>query len=249
MKYMGSKARFVKHILPIILENRKKNQWYVEPFAGGMNVICNVDGYRIANDKNYYLIKMWRGLVKRNQYPTEIPKSLYDKARDIYNKKNKSLECDEEMTDDMIGWIGWMGSANGRFFDGGYSGKSKTKNGTVRDYIKEAINNINKQIPKMRDVLFANLDYKDLIIPYGSLIYCDIPYKNTKRYSTSKNFDYDEFFQWCRDMVAEGHTVFVSEYDAPDDFKCVWQKGAKSSLSANGKIGGNKLSVEKLFIL
>ena len=31
------------------------------------------------------------------------------------------------------------------------------------------------------------------------------------------------------------------------DFECVWQKEAKSSLSANGKIGGNKLSVEKLF--
>jgi DNA adenine methylase len=42
----------------------------------------------------------------------------------------------------MIGWIGWMGSANGRFFDGGYSGKSNTKIGTVRDYIKEAISNI-----------------------------------------------------------------------------------------------------------
>ena len=42
-------------------------------------------------------------------------------------------------------------------------------------------------------------------------------------------------------------TIFVSEYNAPDDFKCVWQKEAKSSLSANGKIGGNKISVEKLF--
>jgi DNA adenine methylase len=42
--------------------------------------------------------------------------------------------------------------------------------------------------------------------------------------------------------------VFVSEYNAPDDFVCVWQKEAKSSLSANGKIGGNKTSVEKLFV-
>lgn len=41
--------------------------------------------------------------------------------------------------------------------------------------------------------------------------------------------------------------VFVSEYNAPADFECVWQKEAKSSLSANGKIGGNKVSVEKLF--
>jgi len=40
--------------------------------------------------------------------------------------------------------------------------------------------------------------------------------------------------------------VYVSEYNAPNDF--VWQKQAKSSLSANGVIDGNKLSTEKLFV-
>ena len=33
MKYMGSKARFTKEILPIILKDRKPEQWYVEPFT------------------------------------------------------------------------------------------------------------------------------------------------------------------------------------------------------------------------
>lgn len=33
MKYMGSKSRIAKHILPIILKNRKDGQYYVEPFA------------------------------------------------------------------------------------------------------------------------------------------------------------------------------------------------------------------------
>lgn len=50
-----------------------------------------------------------------------------------------------------------------------------------------------------------------------------------------------------RNISKQGHTVYVSEYKAPNDFECVWKKEAKSSLSANGKIGGNKLSVEKLF--
>lgn len=35
MKYMGSKARHAKELLPIILANRKQGQWYVEPFVGG----------------------------------------------------------------------------------------------------------------------------------------------------------------------------------------------------------------------
>lgn len=244
MKYMGSKARFVKEILPIILKDRKPEQWYVEPFAGGMNAICEVKGNRIANDKNYHLIEMWRWIIK-NGIPlkyNEINKDLYDYARDIYNKR-----IENTLSDAIIGWIGWMGSANGRFFDGGYSGKSNTKIGTVRDYIKEAINNIEKQLPKMIGVQFENKDYTELEIPSESIIYCDIPYEGTKQYSTSKEFNHSIFWNWCREKAKQGHTVFVSEYNAPEDFECVWQKEAKSSLSANGVIGGSKVSVEKLF--
>ena len=34
-----------------------------------------------------------------------------------------------------------------------------------------------------------------------------------------------------------------------DRFDCIWSKEVKSSLSANGKIGNNKNSIEKLFIV
>ena len=242
MKYMGSKARFSKEILPIILKDRTADQWYIEPFAGGMNVICEVQGNRIANDKNLHLIAMWDGLLENRERPNEISKELYDKVRVEYNN-GTNVEFD----DFMIGWIGWMGSANGRFFDGGYSGKSNTKIGTVRDYVKEAISNIEKQLPKMEGVIFRNDDFLELDIQPNSIVYCDIPYQGTKQYAKSKNFDYDDFWTWARSIGRQGQTVFVSEYNAPDDFVCVWQKEAKSSLSANGKIGGNKVSVEKLF--
>lgn len=242
MKYMGSKARFVKEILPIILKDRKQGQTYVELFAGGMNVICDVDGNRIANDKNKHLIAMFKGLQNGNNRPNEISKELYDKARIEYNN-GTNIEFD----DFMIGWIGWMGSANGRFFDGGYSGKSNTKIGIVRDYIKEAISNIEKQIPKLSGIDFLSLNYKDVEIPNSSIVYCDIPYENTKQYATSKGFNHLEFWDYARKLATEGHNVFVSEYNAPNDFKCIWSKDAKSSLSANGQIGGNKVSTEKLF--
>lgn len=242
MKYMGSKARFSKEILPIILKDRKPEQWYIEPFSGGMNMICEVDGNRIANDKNKHLIAMWKGLSENRERPNEIPKELYDKARTEYNN-----ETNMEFDDFTIGWIGWMGSANGRFFDGGYSGKSNTKIGTVRDYIREAINNIDKQLPKIKGINFKSVGYNSLEIPNESIIYCDIPYQGTKQYSTSKDFDHSSFWEWVRTKTNGGHTVYVSEYNAPNDFECVWSKSAKSSLSANGKIGGNKESVEKLF--
>lgn len=39
MKYLGSKNKIAKHLLPIILKDRKPEQYYVEPFMGGGNMI------------------------------------------------------------------------------------------------------------------------------------------------------------------------------------------------------------------
>ena len=46
---MESKARFHREMLPIILKDRKEEQWYIEPFVGDMNMICEVTGNRITN--------------------------------------------------------------------------------------------------------------------------------------------------------------------------------------------------------
>ena len=62
MKYMGSKRRIAKYILPIILKDRKQNQYYVEPFVGGCNSIECVGGLRIGGDNNKYLISFLRQL-------------------------------------------------------------------------------------------------------------------------------------------------------------------------------------------
>lgn len=239
---MGSKNRFAKELLPIILKDRTEGQYYVEPFAGGMNMIDKVDGKRIANDNNKYLIALWKGLQINKSRPTEISKEFYSDVRDCFNGKNSKYD------DFTIGWVGFMGSANGRFFEGGYSGKSNTKIGTVRDYIAESIRNIQKQTPNLKDVDFRCNDYRELEIPENSIVYCDIPYEGTKQYSTSKGFNHSQFWDWVRSTTLKGHKVFVSEYKAPEDFVCVWEKKAKSSLSANGVIGGNKLSTERLFI-
>lgn len=242
MKYMGSKARIAKHILPIILKNRKEEQCYVEPFVGGANTIDKIGGRRIGGDNNKYLIAMYQGCIDGRDRDFNTSKEFYSKVRDCYNSGIGPFD------DFTIGLVGFMCSANGRFFEGGYSGVSKTKIGTSRDYIDESIRGLTKQLPDLEDVEFIYSSYLDLEIPDNSIIYCDIPYKGTKQYSTSKGFDHDTFWQWCNDKVNEGHEVFISEYHAPDDFVCVWQQEVKSSLSANGKSGGSKKSVEKLFV-
>ena len=38
MKYMGSKRRIAKYILPIMLKDRIENQYFYDLFCGGGNV-------------------------------------------------------------------------------------------------------------------------------------------------------------------------------------------------------------------
>lgn len=233
MKYMGSKSRIVKEILPIILKDRSSNQWYIEPFAGGMNVICNVDGNRIANDINPYLIAMWQKLVS-GWVPEKISKEEYYK---IKNNKNN-------YPDYLVGWVGFNCSYCGKWFDG-FAGDAITKDGILRDFQSEAIKNCLKQVEKMNNIIFENKEYHELFIPKNSIIYCDPPYKSTTKYAYDIN--HNIFWDWVRNKSKEGHSVFISEYSAPPDFECVWQKESKSSLSANGSVGKSKLSIEKLF--
>lgn len=50
-------------------------------------------------------------------------------------------------------------------------------------------------------------------------------------------------------MSDKGHEIFISEYSMPNDFKIIWEQEVKSSLSANNISGGNKISIERLFVL
>ena len=124
------------------------------------------------------------------------------------------------------------------FFDGGYSGKTKT-----RDYIDEQIRNTEKQIATTKTCKFVVSDFKELQYPKDSIIYCDIPYYNTKQYSTSKDFSHEDFWEWARGMSRDGHTMFISEYQAPGDFTCVWQKEVTNSLHPSKTVK----PIEKLF--
>lgn len=235
MKYMGSKARFTKELLPIILKDREDGQWYVEPFAGGMNMISEVSGNRIANDNHRYLIEMWSALLNGWTPPSHISKEQYYEIKATMDTAPPEL----------VGWVGFNCSYSGKWFDG-YAGKTKTKSGSIRDYQLEAAKNIANQLPKMQNIILSNLSFDDLQIPANSIVYCDPPYFSTRKYATK--IDHNYFWDWVRNLSNNGHQVFVSEYTAPDDFECIWQKETKSSISANGVTGGSHTSIEKLFI-
>ncbi len=199
-------------------------------------MIDKVTGKRLANDINTFLIKMWEELLYGDWKPDYISKEQY------YHIKNNRSEYQEY----IVGWAGFNLSYSGKFF-GGFAGITKTKINTIRDYQKEAINNVTKQTENLKGVILSNVEYYNLQIPKNSIIYCDPPYENTEGYQIK--FDHLKFWNWCRQMKNIGHVVFISEYSAPSDFTEIWSKEFSSSLSANGKSGGNKIRKEKLFTL
>lgn len=89
IKYVGSKSRIAKDIVPIIQKYIDDNKitTYIEPFAGGCNVIDKIKcENKYANDSNEYLIAFWQALQQGwNPLNIHMTKELYD---DI--KSNKS---------------------------------------------------------------------------------------------------------------------------------------------------------------
>ena len=83
--------------------------------------------------------------------------------------------------------------------------------------------------------------YDSVVIKPNSVIYCDIPYKNTEGYNEFE-FDYDRFYEWC---LNQKELVFISEYDMPSDFICIAEKEKICQLSATN----NALkSTERIFV-
>jgi len=229
---MGSKNRIAKEILAITLRNRQSGQWYVEPFCGGSNIIDKVNGNRMANDINPYLIAFSKALQEGWEPPKDIDKEFYEKI-----KKNI-----EDYPKELVGYVGFQLSY-GAIWLGGYRRDNEGK----RNYALEAYNNVIKQAPNLKGIVYSNTEYWNVEIPDNSIIYCDPPYRGTAKYKANESgLDYDKFYDWCRDMSQKGHQVFVSEYNMPEDFQCLWQKEISSSLS---KDTGAKKGVEKLFAL
>lgn len=226
---MGSKNRIAKEILPIMLKERGQRTW-VEPFVGGGNMIDKVQGERIGADINSYLID---ALIAIRDCVGDLPRNNKEFTEKDYNELRKSDNYKYK------GYAGFAFSYGGKWL-GGWCRDGLN----ARDYVNESYKNAIKQSPLLQGVKLVNKSYLDLPIPESSLIYCDSPYEGTTKYKD--NFNHIVFWQWCRDMARMGHSLFVSEYSAPNDFKCVWEKEIVSSLT---KDTGGKKSCGKTFCI
>ena len=84
---------------------------------------------------------------------------------------------------------------------------------------------ISTQLSNVVNTTFLCLDYKDVEIPQGAIVYADPPYDNTTGYSLG-NFDSNEFWDYAR-KLSETNIILISEEKAPDDFVSIWHKEQK----------------------
>lgn len=198
---------------------------------GGANVIGKIRcETRIGVDNNEYLIEFWKSLQDGwNIREINMSKELYQKIKD-----NK--ECYPKQ---IVAIAGLLATYNAKWF-GGYAGTVTTKTGVVRNYYDEAVRNVVKQIPSIKDVKFKCDSYSNLN-PVNSLVYCDPPYFGTTEYKDK--IDYDDYWNWVR-KISENNVVLCSEYNAPDDFECVWSTETTRTLNHSGR----NSAIERLFI-
>lgn len=170
---------------------------------------------RYGSDINKYLIALLeKARDDINSIPDTITKEQYINVRANY--------LTGEYEDWYIGLVGFCASYNAKWF-GGYAGDIITKTGVHRNYTEEAIRNLKKQSPQLKNIIFKAIDFRDISSSLKDwVIYCDIPYRDTTNYKND-DFPYEEFYEWAKKM-SEHNYVFISEYNMPDDFECIWTK-------------------------
>ena len=238
MRYMGSKNRLSKDLVPIIQTYITKDvKGYIEPFVGGANIIDKINcKNKIGYDIHKELIALLN-YVKNN--PEEIPEVIYeDEYKNV--KSNK-----EKYEDWYVGLVGFCASFGAKYF-GGYARDSKDD--TTGKWSRGAIKNLLKQQPNLKDITFECKDFREIKNIKNHVIYCDPPYRNTTKYKT-ETFPYEEFYDWCREM-SKDNIVLISEYWMPNDFECIWSKESKVNFDSNRISNDDKNKrIEKLFII
>lgn len=224
MKYCGGKQKISKPLSAFLQQQLKPEQPFVDAFCGSCNIVSKVNAtQKIANDNHPDLIALWEHVQKEGVecLPDEVSVELYHQA--------KQGDCEQWLR----AFIGFSCSFGGKWF-GGYA-----RDKTGRNYAAEAKRSMIAKIDGTKDTIFYCGDYKDIPLPKQSLIYCDIPYKNTTKFITSSAFNHDEFWRWAYKQVKEGHRVLVSEYlkNKPDNTQVIWQMEGQTGLrNKEGKV-------------
>lgn len=228
MHYQGGKFYSKNEICKVIHTHTHTHTSFVSLFCGSCAIESKVNfGAKILNDKHFYLIEMYKGLQNGYILPDTISEEEYK-----YIRGHK----DEDPV--LTGFVGFACSFGGKWF-GGYARDRRSR----RNYCDAAKRSLERDMLVLKNATFLNMDYRDVPIQDGSVVYCDPPYRNTTQYG--EKFDSDEFWEYMR-KISINNTVFISEQEAPEDFACIWEKEQRRTVDVNKS--NNQIKIEKLFV-
>lgn len=235
MHFLGGKSKTCNQIATYLNSIRQLDQTFWSPFVGAGWVEQKINiGPIYLSDSHPYLIALWRALQSGWVPPKIVTEAEYQEA--------KAGMYDDALT----GFIGFGCSFSGKWW-GGYAKPipGKTTNEKYQRYSAESVV---KKIHKMKSPQFFNADFFTEQPPDSNcIIYCDPPYHGTTGYNGAGEFDSTLFWAQVRKLDHLGHTVIVSEYEAPQDFGCVLEIYTKTGL--RDKKNKPVARVEKLFRL
>ena len=232
MSYVGGKAKGSDFILDVLNNPIFDGYPYMEPFVGYCHILRRVSRKREyrASDNNPLLLC----LLKAIQDGEPIPHVTRQEYASLKSEKGVNLRRAA---------AAFTYSFNGKEF-GGYVDKYCRKGGRVDDiplsrrkYYKTL-----SQTQSFQNCSLECADYRDMR-PHGKLIYCDPPYHKTQGYG-KETFCSAEFWEVMRDW-SRNNIVFISEYDAPPDFKSVGCARKMCCLAGGQR---QKQRTEKLFL-
>ncbi len=186
------------------------------------------DGPIHASDANKAVVTMWREACNGWVPPDTLSEEEYAEIK-------ARQDADGPLT--AFAMVGC--SFSGKWGAGFARGRSE-------NYPLEAKRGVQRKAKMMRlnTPTFRACDYRD-VQPVDSVIYCDPPYEGTTGYGGVSAWDSEAFWDAVREWSTRGNTVFVSELNAPDDMKCVWEKSYRRGLRTKN---GAELVTERVFM-
>ncbi len=230
MQYVGGKTRIAKDILALVNKMRGDRTTYIEPFVGGGSVfelVAPTFPNAIAGDLCLDLVLLWQAAAHGWAPPGVVTEEEYAAAKKLGPSAYR-------------GFIGFGCSFGAKWF-GGYA---RNKRGD--DYAGQASRSVQKRGKAFsgRDVFWQPYWDFDSKVTSDSVVYCDIPYKDTLAYGAVDKFDHEKFWSIAHDWTTRGAVVLVSEYAAPEPWTPVFVKSYKPQLDAKKR---NMSVEEKVF--
>lgn len=231
MRYLGGKSK-IAHDIASLINRHDERCVYLEPFMGSCWVTCQITlPIRYVGDLHDEVVELYYQLTH----------DLWDPPHTLSKEEFEDIRehrATGKYPKPLVAFAGFGCAYAGSYWRS-YAGQ-KLVAGARRSLLKK------KEF--LRNCTFFSGDYRDLN-PVGCVIYCDPPYAGAKYgyritgVRGNGKFDNDEFWR-VMGKWSERNVVYVSEYEAPKGWQCIWEKPVTRGVRTER---GNEKKIERVF--